>query len=81
MKYRKDLKLNWKQVKKKYPKLKPYSDTDFDGTLNKKDCKPLNPFKDQLQLEPLIASRLLGQIAGTKVVGIRVMQPNRKHGL
>lgn len=41
-----DFNLNWKQVKKKYPKLRPYSDTDYDGTLNIRDCKPLNPKKD-----------------------------------
>lgn len=47
MKYKKsDLKLNWKQAKKKYPKLKPYSDNDLDGTLNLKDCKPLDASKD-----------------------------------
>ena len=41
-----DYKLNWKQTKKKYPKLKPYGDTDLDGTLNLRDCKPLDASKD-----------------------------------
>jgi len=42
------LKLNWKQAKKKYPSLKKYGDTDLDGTLNYKDCKPFDPANDGL---------------------------------
>ena len=34
--------LNWAQVKRKYPNLKPLADTDGDGLLNMFDCKPLN---------------------------------------
>jgi hypothetical protein len=45
-KHRKDLRLNWKQAKRKYPHLRKYSDTDVDGTLNVKDCRPLNPAMD-----------------------------------
>lgn len=45
-KHRKDLKLSWPQAKKKYPLMKAYHDSDFDGTLNIKDCRPLNPAMD-----------------------------------
>jgi len=45
-KYRNDLRLTWPQAKRKYPLMKPYSDSDFDGTLNRRDCRPLNPAKD-----------------------------------
>jgi len=41
-----DMNLNWKQAKRKYPKLKPFSDNDMDGSVNIMDCKPLNPGKD-----------------------------------
>jgi len=45
-KHRDDLKLSWSQVKRKYPQMKASGDSDFDGTLNAKDCKPLNPAMD-----------------------------------
>ena len=45
-KHRDNLKLSWSQAKKKYPRMKPHGDSDFDGTLNSKDCKPLNPAMD-----------------------------------
>jgi len=61
MKYKKaDYKLNWKQAKKKYPKLKPYGDVDLDGTLNRRDCKPFDASKDGL------FGRALGVITGGK---------------
>jgi len=44
-KYKNDLKLTYPQAKRRY-NLRPYSDSDFDGTLNLKDCKPLNPAQD-----------------------------------
>ena len=37
--------LNWKEAKKRFPKLKPYRDSDGDGVINKKDCKPFNKKK------------------------------------
>ena len=39
-------KMNWKQVKKRFPGLNPQGDVDFDGTRNKFDCRPLDPSKD-----------------------------------
>lgn len=56
-----DFNLTWKQVKSKYPKLKPYSDADYDGTLNIKDCKPLDPNRDGL------FGRALGVISGGRM--------------
>jgi len=43
---KRDMNLNWKQAKRKYPKLKPFVDNDMDGSVNILDCKPLNPGKD-----------------------------------
>lgn len=37
--------LSFKQLKKKGIKLNPRGDADKDGTINKKDCKPLDPKK------------------------------------
>ena len=41
-------KMNWKQAKKKFPKLKARADADFDGVMNKKDCRPFNFFKQHV---------------------------------
>lgn len=38
--------MNWKQLKQKFPGMNPNSDADFDGLVNAKDCKPLDPSKD-----------------------------------
>jgi len=40
------LDLNWKGAKKKYPKMNPYGDIDFDGLINSRDCKPFDPSRD-----------------------------------
>ena len=40
------LDMNWKQAKRAKPFLKPYGDYDFDGTINKDDCKPFDPARD-----------------------------------
>jgi len=42
----KNSKMNWLQAKRKYPSMKRYGDNDLDGTLNYKDCKPLNAKED-----------------------------------
>ena len=39
-------KMNWKQLKQKYPMMNPIADSDFDGLINSRDCKPLDPSKD-----------------------------------
>ena len=39
-------KMNWKQVKARFPGLNKNSDIDFDGTPNYKDCRPLDPAQD-----------------------------------
>lgn len=51
-------KMNWKQVKARFPGLSPTGDVDFDGTINKKDCRPLDPAKDG------VFGRLLGIVTG-----------------
>lgn len=58
--HRRDLKLNWEQAKKKYPEMKGHHDSDFDGTLNADDCRPLNPAKDtkKIMLNKLNERRL-----------------------
>jgi len=38
--------MNWKQLKKKFPNMSPTADADFDGLINSRDCKPLDPSKD-----------------------------------
>ena len=38
-------KMNWKQVKARFPGLNKNSDIDFDGTPNHRDSKPLDPKK------------------------------------
>ncbi len=52
--------MNWKQLKKKYPNMNPTADADFDGLLNARDCKPLDPSKDGK------LSAFLGMIQGDK---------------
>lgn len=39
-------KMNWPQLKQRLPGLRPNSDADFDGLINSRDCKPLDPSKD-----------------------------------
>ena len=34
--------LNWKQAKKRFPKMNPYGDRDHDGVINKFDCRPFD---------------------------------------
>jgi len=34
--------MNWKQAKKRYPRLHPFADTDKDKVRNYKDCKPFD---------------------------------------
>lgn len=54
------LNMNWKQIKKRFPGLSPTSDIDFDGTINSRDCKPLDPAKDG------IFGRLLHKVSSGK---------------
>lgn len=53
-------KMNWKQLKQKYPQMNPTADADFDGLINMRDCKPLDPSKDGF------LSRMLGKVTGDK---------------
>ncbi len=50
--------MNWKQLKHKFPNMNPNSDADFDGLVNSRDCKPLDPSKDGA------FSRFIGIITG-----------------
>ena len=52
--------MNWRQAKKRYPQMRPYSDDDFDGLVNSRDCKPLNTSKDGL------FGRAVGVLTGGK---------------
>ncbi len=52
--------MGWNQLKQKYPYMNPNSDIDFDGLVNSRDCKPLDPSKDG------IFSRFVGRITGDK---------------
>jgi len=54
-------KMNWPQLKQRLPGLRPNSDADFDGLINSRDCKPLDPSKDGL------IGRALGVLTGGKV--------------
>ena len=36
------LDLNWKEAKKRFPLMNPYTDFDRDGIPNYKDCKPFD---------------------------------------
>lgn len=53
-------KMNWKQLKQKFPNMAPNSDADFDGLVNCRDCKPLDPSKDGA------FSRFVGIVTGGK---------------
>lgn len=53
-------KMNWKQLKQKFPMMSPTADADFDGLINSRDCKPLDPSKDG------VFSRFLGKVTGDK---------------
>lgn len=53
-------KMDWKQLKKKFPGMKPNADADFDGLVNARDCKPLDPSKDG------VFSRFVGIATGGK---------------
>lgn len=53
-------KMNWKQLKKKFPGLSPTADADFDGLVNSKDCRPFDPSKDS------VFGRVLGIVTGGK---------------
>lgn len=44
--------LSWKQAKAKYPKLSPKGNVDGDSKLNKKDCRPFNKKKQDLDGGP-----------------------------
>lgn len=52
--------MNWTQAKKRYPALSPYGDSDFDGLVNCRDCKPFDTSKDG------IFGRLVGKATGDK---------------
>lgn len=52
--------MDWKQLKKKFPGLSPTADSDFDGLINSKDCKPFDPSKDGA------FSRFIGIVTGGK---------------
>jgi len=52
--------MNWKQLNKRFPGMDPNADADFDGLVNCRDCKPLDPSKDGA------FSRFLGVITGGK---------------
>jgi len=34
--------MNWKQAKRRFPRLNPFGDADRDGVKNRKDCKPFD---------------------------------------
>lgn len=53
-------KMNWKQLKRRFPGLSPTADADFDGLINSRDCKPFDPSKDGA------FSRFIGVITGGK---------------
>lgn len=38
--------MNWNQVRKRFPRISPQGDIDFDGTRNKFDCKPFDSSRD-----------------------------------
>ena len=52
--------MNWKQLKQKFPMMNPTADSDFDGLINSRDCKPLDPSKDGM------FSRFIGKVTGDK---------------
>ena len=43
---KKILNMNWVQAKRRFPGLSPTDDSDFDGTINRRDCKPFDPARD-----------------------------------
>ena len=51
-------KMNWQQLKKRLPGLSPTADADFDGSINSRDCRPLDPSKDG------VFGRILGVVTG-----------------
>ena len=70
--------MNWEQAKNKYPRLKPYGDTDKDGVPNISDCRPFNkkkhiisqrqnlPFKDEfLPSHNREFKRVMGKVKDT----------------
>jgi len=76
-KYRDDLKLSWPQVKRKYPQMKPSGDSDFDGTLNFRDCRPLNPAMDSRFTE-WVKRKIKERRKGAKEREIRTIARKRK---
>jgi len=54
-------KLTYNQLKNKGIKIKPYIDSDKDGVLNYKDCKPLNP-KEQGLIHDIVGG--IGKTGG-----------------
>lgn len=57
----KKINMDWRQAKNRYPNMNPYSDDDFDGLVNSRDCKPLNPAKDGK------FSRFMGIVSGGRI--------------
>lgn len=96
-KHRDDLKLSWSQVKRKYPRMKASGDSDFDGTLNSRDCKPLNPAMDARKARSKSlwermrfkkgkagsATRVMRKLAGERVKGQQKVKagPGRPSGV
>lgn len=59
------LNYNWKQAKKRFKKINPMGDADFDGTRNKFDCKPFDPARDGVfgRLLSIVTGGRMGQSA------------------
>ena len=49
--------MTYKQLKRSGSRIKPYADSDRDGVVNKRDCRPLDP-KKQGKLHDMAMSRL-----------------------
>ena len=53
-------KMSWAELKQRFPMMNPNADADFDGLVNARDCKPLDPSKDGK------FSSFIGKILGKK---------------